>query len=58
MGICTRCGYLTNDKIKEVHECSDAYVSVGKEAWKMAQDSAVVKGMIDVDVSGSITEKK
>jgi hypothetical protein len=45
-GICTRCGYLSDDG--EVHDCTDAHVAIGKKAWAMAQDQAVADGEIQM----------
>ena len=35
MGICTRCGYLSDDEIKEVHDCLPEKVNVMKGMAKL-----------------------
>jgi hypothetical protein len=59
MGICTSCGYLTDDSIKppEVHECNAAHIAVGKKSREMAKQELIKDGIIEVDPHGKIKVK-
>ena len=49
MGICTRCGYLTDDTTipPEVHECNAAHVAIGKKSREIAQKELIKDGIIE-----------
>lgn len=63
MGICCRCGYLTDDGDMakgiqpEVHECNDAHVLIGKKAREEAQAKLIADGVLE-DKAGVISVKK
>ena len=47
MGICTSCGYLSDEN--EAHECSPAHILIGKKARQVAQDALVFDGVLVMD---------
>jgi hypothetical protein len=52
MGICTRCGYLSNDEVQEEHVCAPEKVDFMKGMAKMCYDLAVY-----VDPASTTTQK-